>query len=78
MESLVTRSLKACAAEDGNGELTLFARCSNCTDLSERAPSIVWQFMWNFFFGPYLIWKIRMIHDIYQWRFQTILAIVAG
>lgn len=43
-----------------------------------RIPSIVWQFLWNFFFGPYLIWKIRMIHDIYHWRMQTIMAIVAG
>ncbi|KAL9096000.1 MAG: hypothetical protein Q9163_006468, partial [Psora crenata] len=42
------------------------------------APSIIWQFLWNYFFGPYLIWKIRMIRDIYQWRLQTILAIVAG
>ena len=29
-------------------------------------------------FGPYLLWKIRMIHDIYHWRLQTISAIVAG
>ena len=29
-------------------------------------------------FGPYLLWKICMIHDIYHWRLQTVLAIVAG
>ncbi|KAL8687475.1 MAG: hypothetical protein Q9224_005142 [Gallowayella concinna] len=44
----------------------------------EWAPSIVWQFLWNYFFGPYLLWKIRMIRDIYNWRLQTIIAVVAG
>lgn len=43
-----------------------------------RAPSIIWQFLWNYFFGPYLLWKIRMIRDIYHWRLQTMLAVVAG
>ncbi|CAL8574073.1 hypothetical protein XPA_000046 [Xanthoria parietina] len=44
----------------------------------EWAPSVVWQFLWNYLFGPYLLWKIRTIHDIYHWRLQTIIAIVAG
>ncbi|KAL6721850.1 hypothetical protein ACLMJK_000955 [Lecanora helva] len=44
----------------------------------EWAPSIVWQLLWNFCFGPYLLWKIRGIHDIYHWRLQTTIAIVAG
>ncbi|KAL8896392.1 MAG: hypothetical protein Q9192_003118 [Flavoplaca navasiana] len=44
----------------------------------EWAPSVIWQFLWNYLFGPYLLWKIRMIHDIYHWRLQTIIAIVAG
>ncbi|KAL8838904.1 MAG: hypothetical protein Q9170_001941 [Blastenia crenularia] len=44
----------------------------------EWAPSVIWQFLWNFFFGPYLLWKIRMIRDIYHWRLQTIIAVVAG
>ena len=54
--------------------LRLVSRDTNCC----RLPSIVWQFLWNYFFGPYLIWKIRMIRDIYHWRLQTILAVVAG
>ncbi|KAF6219532.1 hypothetical protein HO133_004001 [Letharia lupina] len=44
----------------------------------EWAPSIVWQFLWNFFFGPYLLWKIKPIHDIYHWRLQTWLSVLAG
>lgn len=43
-----------------------------------RAPSIIWQASWNFIAGPYLLWKIRMIRDIYNWRLQTTIAIVAG
>ncbi|KAL8726979.1 MAG: hypothetical protein Q9166_006342 [cf. Caloplaca sp. 2 TL-2023] len=43
-----------------------------------RLPSIVWQFLWNYFFGPYVLWKIRPIRDIYHWRHQTIIAVVAG
>ncbi|KAI4111906.1 MAG: hypothetical protein LQ339_000365 [Xanthoria mediterranea] len=44
----------------------------------EWAPSIIWQASWNFIAGPYLLWKIRMIRDIYNWRLQTTIAIVAG
>lgn len=43
-----------------------------------RAPSIIWQASWNFIAGPYLLWKIRMIRDIYNWRLQTTVAILAG
>ncbi|KAL8783593.1 MAG: hypothetical protein Q9213_004522 [Squamulea squamosa] len=44
----------------------------------EWTPSVAWQFLWNYLFGPYLLWNIRMINDIYHWRLQTIIAIVAG
>ncbi|KAL9026539.1 MAG: hypothetical protein Q9196_004812 [Gyalolechia fulgens] len=44
----------------------------------EWAPSIIWQAAWNYIAGPYLLYKIRMIHDIYHWRLQTTLAILAG
>lgn len=46
--------------------------------IKSRIPSIGWQFLWNYFFGPILLWKIRMIRDIYHWRLQTILCVVAG
>ncbi|KAL8773559.1 MAG: hypothetical protein Q9209_001664 [Squamulea sp. 1 TL-2023] len=44
----------------------------------EWAPSIIWQATWNFIAGPYLLWKIRMIRDIYNWRLQTTVAILAS
>ncbi|KAL8867785.1 MAG: hypothetical protein Q9174_005437 [Haloplaca sp. 1 TL-2023] len=44
----------------------------------EWIPSVVWQFIFNFFFGPYLLFKIRNIRDAYQWRLQTIIAVIAG
>ncbi|CAD6587062.1 MAG: hypothetical protein ASARMPRED_002979 [Alectoria sarmentosa] len=44
----------------------------------EWVPTIIWQFSWNYIFGPYLLWNIRMIKDIYHWRLQTTLAIIAG
>ncbi|KAL9136198.1 MAG: hypothetical protein Q9175_002587 [Cornicularia normoerica] len=40
--------------------------------------NVAWQFAWNYIFGPYLLWNIRMIKDIYHWRLQTTLAIIAG
>ena len=45
---------------------------------SIRFPSILWQFLWNYIFGPVLLWKMRNIHEIYHWRLQTSLCIVAG
>ncbi|KAL8949095.1 MAG: hypothetical protein Q9222_004766 [Ikaeria aurantiellina] len=56
--------LQGCVVVDGNG--------------MAKIPSIIWQFLWNFFFGPYLLWKVRMIRDIYHWRLQTIIAVLAG
>ncbi|KAK3708410.1 hypothetical protein LTR37_011506 [Vermiconidia calcicola] len=44
----------------------------------EWAPSVIWQGVWNYVLGPYSLWKIRDIHDIYHWRLQTIITIVAG
>ncbi|KAL9003308.1 MAG: hypothetical protein Q9188_003807 [Gyalolechia gomerana] len=44
----------------------------------EWAPSIIWQAAWNYIAGPYLLYQIRMIHDIYHWRLQTTLAVLAG
>ncbi|KAL9599642.1 MAG: hypothetical protein Q9219_003726 [cf. Caloplaca sp. 3 TL-2023] len=44
----------------------------------EWAPSIIWQAVWNYIAGPFLLYKIRMIDDIYHWRLQTSIAIIAG
>lgn len=78
MGYFLTPFLQACAVEVGNGKTsqpgTLPVLHTHCF----RLPSIIWQFLWNFFFGPYLLWKIRMIRDIYHWRLQTMMSIVAG
>lgn len=34
--------------------------------------------MWNYFMGPFVLWEIRMVRDIYHWRLQTTLAVIAG
>ncbi|KAL8663011.1 MAG: hypothetical protein Q9202_004241 [Teloschistes flavicans] len=44
----------------------------------EWAPSIIWQALWNYIAGPYLLWKIRMINDVYKWRLQTTIALILG
>ncbi|KAG7007445.1 hypothetical protein G7Y79_00009g025540 [Physcia stellaris] len=51
---------------------------AKCRHGWEWAPSIIWQGLWNYVLGPYSLWKIRDIHDIYRWRLQTIITIVAG
>ena len=66
------------AVEGGNGKFDMGDLTLTVTYKTHRAPSIIWQFLWNYAFGPYLLWKVRMIHDIYQWRMQTMLAIAAG
>lgn len=50
----------------------------NSLTFQNRAPSIIWQAVWNYIAGPYLLWKIRMINDIYNWRLQTTIALVLG
>lgn len=43
-----------------------------------RIPSIAWQFFWAWIYAPYLLWKVRKIHDLHGWRLQTIVCCVAG
>ncbi|KAL8721584.1 MAG: hypothetical protein Q9225_001748 [Loekoesia sp. 1 TL-2023] len=63
---------------NGYGVVSHHTSPAMCRRGWEWIPSVVWQFLWNYFFGPYLLWKIRMIRDIYHWRLQTIIAVVAG
>ncbi|KAI9886703.1 MAG: Vacuolar protein sorting-associated protein 5 [Watsoniomyces obsoletus] len=44
----------------------------------EWLPSAFWQAIWTFGFGPYILWKIRNIHDVHRWKLQTALSIVCG
>lgn len=43
----------------------------------EWIPSVFWQFLWATLFGPYVLLKIRHIHDTHYWAWQTRLAIIA-
>ncbi|KAI5815198.1 hypothetical protein BZA77DRAFT_87237 [Pyronema omphalodes] len=42
----------------------------------EWLPSAIWQFVWTYGFGPYILFKIRHIQDTHYWRLQTTLAIM--
>jgi len=37
--------------------------------------TILYQAIWTYLFGPWLLWRIRKIHDIFHWKLQTVLAI---
>ena len=43
-----------------------------------RIPSIIWQFTWAWLFAPFILWKIRHIHDIHHWRRQTTVCLIAA
>lgn len=42
----------------------------------ERLPSGLWQGIWTYGYGPFILYKIRHIRDIHRWRLQTTLAII--
>lgn len=71
------KRLRGCAAVGGSGRSTIMYHRTHQLTMY-RVPTIAWQFLWNYAFGPYLLWKIRLIRDIYNWRLQTTLAVVAG
>ncbi|KAK1147955.1 hypothetical protein N8T08_000471 [Aspergillus melleus] len=41
-------------------------------------PSILWQLFWSWLFGPWILWKIRNIHDIHHWRLQITCCVIAA
>ena len=45
---------------------------------TSRIPSIGWQIFWAWCYAPYLLWKVRKVHDIHGWRLQTIICCIAG
>ncbi|KAI5782711.1 hypothetical protein EDC01DRAFT_223876 [Geopyxis carbonaria] len=42
----------------------------------EWIPSGIWQAVWTYGFGPFILFKIRKIQDTHHWRLQTTLAIL--
>ncbi|KUJ11505.1 uncharacterized protein LY89DRAFT_594537 [Mollisia scopiformis] len=49
-----------------------------CRKGPEWIPSALWQLFWCCIYGPYLLYKIRNVHDTHYWRTQTILCVVSG
>ncbi|KZF24068.1 hypothetical protein L228DRAFT_87952 [Xylona heveae TC161] len=49
---------------------------AKCRKGWEWLPSIVWQFVWTYGIGPYVLFKIRNIRDVYHWSLQTKLSII--
>ncbi|KAF2196743.1 hypothetical protein GQ43DRAFT_241141 [Delitschia confertaspora ATCC 74209] len=49
-----------------------------CRQGVEWIPSIIIQLLWTAVVGPWILWKIRNVHDVHGWAWQTRLAIIAG
>ncbi|KAF1980305.1 hypothetical protein BU23DRAFT_522344 [Bimuria novae-zelandiae CBS 107.79] len=49
-----------------------------CRRGAEWIPSIFVQLFWTVVVGPWILWKIRNVHDVHSWAWQTRLAIFAG
>lgn len=46
-----------------------------CTHGWQWVVTILYQAVWTYFFGPWLLWRIRKINDVFHWKLQTVLAI---
>ncbi|KAK8157983.1 hypothetical protein BKA80DRAFT_312362 [Phyllosticta citrichinensis] len=44
----------------------------------EWVPTILWQFFWCWFYGPYLLYRIRNVHDAHLWAWQTRIILFFG
>lgn len=75
-ERLLDLRDKLCVARDLNGKFHLNHLSSIL--ICCRIPSALWQLFWCCIYGPYLLYKIRNVHDTHHWRTQTILCIVSG
>merc|ERR1712144_85015 len=49
-----------------------------CRKGIEWVPSAFWQLFWCCIYGPYLLYRIRNVHDTHYWRAQTILCVISG
>ena len=62
----------------GNGKINLsdIVERVSTNPFNVRVITILYQAIWTYVFGPWLLWRIRKIHDIFHWKLQTVLAIV--
>ena len=49
-----------------------------CRKSLEWIPSAFWQLAWAWLYGPYLLFKVRNIHDVHHWRKQVIASVISG
>ena len=49
-----------------------------CRKSLEWIPSAFWQLAWSWLYGPYLLFKVRNIHDVHYWRLQVIYSVISG
>jgi hypothetical protein len=49
-----------------------------CRKSLEWIPSAFWQLAWSWLYGPYLLFRVRNIHDVHYWRLQVIYSVVSG
>ncbi|KAJ5086450.1 hypothetical protein NUU61_007757 [Penicillium alfredii] len=60
------------------GTFSQHVSSEQCRRGPEWIPSILWQLFWSWIFAPYVLWKIRNIHDIHHWRFQITCCVIAA
>ncbi|ETI22891.1 hypothetical protein G647_04685 [Cladophialophora carrionii CBS 160.54] len=49
-----------------------------CRKSPEWIPSAFWQLAWSWLYGPYLLFRVRNIHDVHYWRLQVIYSVISG
>ncbi|KAJ9612644.1 hypothetical protein H2200_004241 [Cladophialophora chaetospira] len=49
-----------------------------CRESLEWIPSAFWQLAWSWLYGPYLLFRVRKIHDVHYWRLQVIYSVLSG
>ncbi|KGO40059.1 Regulator of G protein signaling superfamily [Penicillium expansum] len=60
------------------GTFSEHVSAEECRRGPEWIPSILWQLLWSWVFAPYILWKIRKIHDIHHWGLQITCCLIAG
>ncbi|KAJ5312636.1 hypothetical protein PENANT_c007G06881 [Penicillium antarcticum] len=60
------------------GTFSEHVSAAECRRGPEWVPSILWQLLWSWVFAPYILWKIRNIHDIHHWRLQITCCLIAA
>ncbi|KAJ5090941.1 hypothetical protein N7532_009625 [Penicillium argentinense] len=60
------------------GTFSEHVSAEECRRGPEWIPSILWQLVWSWIFAPYVLWRIRNIHDIHHWRRQITCCLIAA